>query len=170
MTLHLFRRRAWIVPVALSLWSTGPAPAFSANGVRGADVASGAPSPEPTLAQGAESSTTRDAASPDAPAGPPAATVLQDFARPPLSVPATDWRKINADVSPSTATHGSRGAHAGAHSTHSAHSANNASAGALDHAAMGHATPIPPPAEATANAHAGHRGAHAGHDAAGGSQ
>ncbi|SUA90703.1 Uncharacterised protein [Pandoraea pulmonicola] len=242
MTLNFLRRHAWIVPVALSLWGVGSAPAYSADEANDATKAGGAATLEPTDARRAGPPPHDDPASPDAAVGPPPAAVLQDFARPSLSVPVGDWRMVNASTSAAPGMseahgmHGSHGAHgstsgapaaampgkagmpaaSGAHEahrlpaasgpsgppeasgSHGSHGASNApptSHGMLgghdmqghsghavatpgtlaDHGAMSHAMPMPPPAEAPADAHAGHGGGRpsdgpAGHGSSGDSQ
>jgi len=92
MTFLPIRRRAWIVPVALSLWGAWFATANSATHAT--------ESTAPPAHDGHSGVTTADdPAAPDAPAGPPPIGVLHDFSRPALSVPTSDWRKVNASVS-----------------------------------------------------------------------
>ena len=86
------RQHTWIVPVALSLWGAWSAPASSATS---------SPIPPAPEAHDAHASPngSDDPASPDALAGPLPVGVLHDFSRPALSVPTSDWRKVNASVS-----------------------------------------------------------------------
>lgn len=93
-----------------------------------------------------------DPANADAPSGPIAKQgVMHDFARPALSVAPSDWRAVNAGVS---------------------------AGGKMDHAAMGHAMPMPAAAPAPNDGHAGHgttppspvADPHAGHNMSGGTR
>ncbi|WP_374619159.1 hypothetical protein [Pandoraea sp.] len=198
MTLSSLRPRAWIVPIALSLWAAGLAPACGATSATpetsGTPGTSGAPGTPPPGGDGrADVTRADDPASPDAPAGPPPSGVLRDFSRPALSVPADDWRMINASVSggghdmaghvsantsaaPSPSPHATHATHAthaaptapAAHGAHGAHGASPAAGAATqaqaNHEAMGHAMPTPPPSGTALDSQA----APAGHDMRGG--
>lgn len=189
MTLSSLRPRAWIVPIALSLWAAGLAPACGATSAT--PETPGAPGTPPPGGDGrADVTRADDPASPDAPAGPPPSGVLRDFSRPALSVPADDWRMINASVSggghdmaghvsantsaaPSPAPHATHATPAApvapaAPAAHGAHGASPAAGAATqaqaNHEAMGHAMPTPPPSGTALDSQA----APAGHDMQGG--
>ncbi|MGC7404685.1 hypothetical protein ACPWR0_09345 [Pandoraea pneumonica] len=95
-----------------------------------APPASAAPETASAPAAAALNSPANDPANADAPSGPIAKPgVMHDFARPALSVAPSDWRAVNADVS---------------------------GGGQMDHAAMGHAMPMPAAASSAHDPHAGH--------------
>ncbi|WP_157112199.1 hypothetical protein [Pandoraea faecigallinarum] len=157
MTFLALRRRAWCVPLALSLWAAGSAPAVGAGS---------APSPVASS----------DSASPDAPIGPLPVGVLHGFTPPAPSVATSDWRMVNAGVSNmsgmSGAAHdmanhggpahtkappGHNGGHAG-HSAPTPPASERTSPTPMDRAAIGHTAPTAPAAGPHAG-HSTHRGA-----------
>lgn len=183
MTLSSLRPRAWIVPIALSLWAAGLAPACGATSAT-PETPGTSGAPPPGGDGRADVTRADDPASPDAPAGPPPSGVLRDFSRPALSVPADDWRMINASVSggghdmagrvsantsaaPSPSPHATHAAPT-APAAHGAHGASPAAGAATqaqaNHEAMGHAMPTPPPSGTALDPQA----APAGHDMRGG--
>ncbi|WP_150667545.1 hypothetical protein [Pandoraea anhela] len=136
MTFLSLQRHAWCVPIALSLWGAGAAPAIGAQ--------SAAPPPDAT-----------DPASPDAPVGALPDGVLHDFARPALSVATGDWRAINASVS--GAGHAGMGHAMSMPMSMPMTPASGATAPAMSgHEAMGHAMPMTPASGAAAPAMSGH--------------